>query len=243
MQPIELAEATAGTVRDFTAAFMVDPVTYQHGAELGYSGADFYVAGRGGVLGDTTGAVVAAAFVFFTAESVTAAWDRSATVASRTDAAAEFAETGHTWARNHLAGDDVLEAAGVVARLGAKIVAAAHGAGAPLFVGWRALPVPDDAPAAAHHQLNALRELRGALHGGAVLSMGITPREAVAMADPHMAPIHGWTDDFAVDEDRRALLAQAEAMTNTAMVEAFAALDGAEADQFAEACAVLHAQL
>lgn len=243
MQPIELAEATADTVREFTAAFMVDMATYQRGAELGYAGADFYFAGRGGVLGDTTGAVVAAAFVFFTADSVTEAWDRSETVASRADAAAQFAETGHTWARDHLTGDDVLEAAGVVARLGAKIVAAADGAGAPLFVGWRGLPVPDDAPAAAHHQLNALRELRGARHGGAVLAMGITPREAIAMADPHMAPIHGWTDNFAVDEDRRALLEQAEAMTNTAMTGAFAALDDTEADQFAEACAVLHAQL
>lgn len=242
MEPIETAEATARCVRDFTAAFMVDPATYVKGAELGFAGADFYFAGRGGVLGDTPGPVVTAAFVFFAGEAVEAAWERSAPVASRADAAAAFAEAGHTWARSHLAGDEVLEAAAVVARIGAKVVDTADVAAAPLFAGWRALAVPDDPAGAAHHQLNALRELRGALHGGAVRAMGITPREAVAMSDPHMAPIHGWSDDFAVDESRRSRLVQAEAMTNAAMAGAFAVLDAEQAKAFAAACAVLHGQ-
>ena len=44
---------------------MTDPATYAYGAELGFEGMDFYVAGRGGALGDVPADVVAAAFVFF----------------------------------------------------------------------------------------------------------------------------------------------------------------------------------
>ena len=34
---------------------MTDPATYAYGAELGFEGMDFYVAGRGGALGDVPG--------------------------------------------------------------------------------------------------------------------------------------------------------------------------------------------
>lgn len=243
MQPSEVAEATARAIHDIPAAFMVDPPTYVHGAELGFAGADFYIAGRGGVLGDTSGSVVAAAFVFFAADVVIEAWDRSSGVSTRAETASAFAETGHRWARSHLGAPEVADAAALVARLGAKVVEAADVAGAPLFAGWRELAVPDDAPAAAHHQLNALRELRGAYHGGAVLGVGLSAREAVLLADPHMAGIHGWADSGDVDESRRPLLADAERLTNTAMARAFAVLDASESDAFAEACATLRAYL
>lgn len=243
MEPIELARATAPCIRDFTAAFMVDRVTYQRGAELGYAGIDFYFVGRGGVLGDTSGAVVAAAFAFFDAGAVTAAWDRGADVGPRGVAAVAFAQAGHGWARRHLEGDEVIAAAGVVARLGGRVVDGARDAGAPLFAGWRLLDVPDDDVAAAHHTLNALRELRGAYHVGSVLGVGLTPRESVLLTDPHMAPIHGYSADPAVDETLRSRLADAEAATDRAMATALSVLDAAEADRFADACALLHAQL
>lgn len=243
MEPIETAQATTAAIRDVPAAFMVDPATYQRGAELGYAGADFYFAGRGGVLGETSGAVVASAFTFFAPALVVDAWDRSAGVGDRATAAAEFAESGHTWARAHFTGDDLLEAAATVARLGAKVVDAADASSAPLFAGWRALAVPDDEAAAAHHQLNALRELRGAYHAGAVVGVGLAPGEAVVLADPRMAPIHGFSADDPVDEAHRPLLAEAERLTDIAMARAFEALDGAEADAFAAACATLHGVL
>ena len=241
MQPIELAVATKAAVHDVPAAFMLDLATYEHGATLGFQGADFYIAGRGGVLGETIGEVVAAAFVFFATDTVVEAWNRSAGVGTRAEAAAAFAETGHTWARNHLKGDGVDEAAEVVARLGGRVVEAVEVSGAPLFAGWRALPIPDDHIAAAHHQLNALRELRGAYHAGAVLGLGLSAKEALLLSGPAMAPIHGWSADDPVDESRRPLLAEAEAATNTAMAKAFGVLDDAEADAFAAACATLAA--
>ena len=58
---------------------MTDPACYAHGAELGFEGMDFYVAGRGGVLGDTPADVVVAAFVYFHPDTIRAAWERPRT--------------------------------------------------------------------------------------------------------------------------------------------------------------------
>ena len=52
---------------------MTDPATYAYGAELGFDGMDFYVAGRGGALGDVPADVVTAAFIYFEPDVVRAA--------------------------------------------------------------------------------------------------------------------------------------------------------------------------
>ena len=55
MTHVETAKAIARPIGDMGGAFMMDGATYARGAELGFSGIDFYVLGRGGVLGDTMG--------------------------------------------------------------------------------------------------------------------------------------------------------------------------------------------
>lgn len=239
MEAIELVEATEPAIHDIPAAFMVDPVTYRSSAEAGYVGADFYFVGRAAILGDVSADVAAAAMIFFDADAVAAAFDRSGTVQSRADAARSFATSGHEWARAHLSG----AAAATVAELAGDIVAAAPAAGAPLFAGWRELPVPTDAPAAAQHQLNALRELRGALHGAAVLAAGMTPREALAFEHPAMAPIHGFDDDFVVDEARRPLLDAAHRATDVAFAPVLGVLSATQVAAFVGACRDLRAQM
>ena len=57
MEPIDLAAASAPAIHDIPSKFMLDPPTYVRGAELGFNGADFYFAGRGGVLGDVAGEI------------------------------------------------------------------------------------------------------------------------------------------------------------------------------------------
>ena len=116
-------------------------------------------------------------------------------------------------------------------------------AGAPLFAGWRAQPVPTDRAAAAAHQLNVLRELRGAYHAGAVLAAGLTPREAIALEHPAMAPIHGWSDDVVPDQNLQVHLDRAAAGAEAAMARRFEVLDDDESEAFAAACATLHAQI
>lgn len=239
MQPNDLALASAPAIHDIPSKFMLDPPTYVRGAELGFAGADFYFAGRGGVLGDVCGDVVAAAFAFFHEQFCADAYERAGDVMPRADAVAAFATCADDWARQHLSGD----ALDVIAELGAKVVDAANGAGAPLFAAWRAQPVPDDRAAAAAHQLNVLRELRGAYHAGSVLAAGLTPREAMALEHPWMAAIHGWSEPFEVDVNLQGLLDRAVEGTNAAMARPFEVLDVEESEAFAIACAALHGQI
>ena len=65
------------------------------------------------------------------------------------------------------------------------------GAGAPLFAGWRSCPSRRRRRRCTLHRLNALRELRGALHGAAVLTVGLEPLEAISVRSPAMLPVFG----------------------------------------------------
>jgi hypothetical protein len=228
MDATEAAKATLPAVVELPAKFMMDGNTYKRGAELGFDGVDFYVAGRGGVLGDVDADIVSAAFVYFNPASVRRAWEASATVCSRGEAAEAFAACAHGWAGSHLAdGPDYAR----LAELLGKVVAAASAASAPLFAGWRHLDVPGDPKAAVVHQLNALRELRGGLHGGAVLAAGMTPLQAFAEHSPLMAGIFGW-EELPATDGIAPLWEKAEEMTNVALGLSFAAaLDDGELDE------------
>lgn len=237
MNPTDLAEATKPAITAVSSNFMVDGPTYQRGAELGFNGADFYVAGRGGVLGDVIGDVVAAAFVFFEPGMVCDAWERSSGAMSRLDAGKAFAECGYAWARAHLADVDAASLTAVV-DLGGKVVAAVNPAGAPVFAAWRGLEPPEDLPSRALHVLNALRELRAAYHGGAVLAAGLAPAEALAVNNPAMAVLFGWSE-LPAAEGCTERWEQAEAATNVAMGRALSVLSSDESGAFVDACAVV----
>jgi hypothetical protein len=107
-------------------------------------------------------------------------------------------------------------------------------AAAPLLAGWRTLAEPDDAIALAYHRMNGLRELRGALHAAAVLTVGLTPFEAVAVRVPENLPLFGYTEpapDPAPLRDRWQL---AEARTDRMFGRAVAALDEPECKELVE---------
>jgi hypothetical protein len=231
MTPQQAAHETRDAIVTLASRFMTDAVTYAYGNELGFEGMDFYVAGRGGVLGDTPAAVVAAAFVFFAPDVVEAAWERSASVMSRGDAAREWAGRCHVVAREQFPEDFEWS---MLADLLGRVVHAAAPAGAPLFAGWRALPEPDDVQALALHRLNALRELRGALHGAAVLTVGLTPVEAIVVRTPAMIPVFGWQEappDPAPFNERWAL---AEARTDRMFGRHLAVLDAQDLSAFVD---------
>jgi NAD(P)-dependent dehydrogenase (short-subunit alcohol dehydrogenase family) len=232
-----VAERTRPTVTGLSAKFMLDGATYAVGGDAGFNGMDFYGAGRGGVLGDVSADVVAAALVFFNPSVVEGAWEGSRDVMSRSAAAELFAGCLVTWAGEHL-GDDVDWAR--LAELAGKIVNSASVGGAPVFAGWRALPVPTDPKAAALHQLNALRELRMARHGAAVTALGLDIGAVVCHASPHMAGIFGW-EGTEIGQDVPAKWDEAEALTNHATDHDYAVLDSAEAEEFVALCAAANA--
>lgn len=231
MTPDEAAGATAAGVSTIASHFMLDAATYARGGELGFNGLDFYAGGRAGVLGDVDADVVAAAFFFFEPAMVRANWESAGKVMPRPQAATEWARCGHTWGEEHLPDD--LDAARL-GDLAGRCVASAAPAGAPVFAAWRHLDLPDSPKALALHHMNGLRELRGALHGGATLAAGLQPVEALLVKTPHMAPLFGWGDDLPDVSDRKERWDEAEAGTNRAMAHAFAVLSDGERQELAD---------
>lgn len=240
MEPLDAAIASGDAINGLGTHFMMDMDTYAYGASIGFDGVDFYVSGRGGALGEVPAAVVSAAFVFWNPAAIDEAWTRSAPVMPRARAAAEFAGVAHRWAEAHVPADfDAARLAELAGRLGA----AASPACAPLFAGWRALDEPDtDRHAAlAIHRVNALRELRGALHGAAVIANGIAPRSAVARRTPYMLGVFGWQEPHPDGNEVREAWAQAQAATEQAVAPMFDALSPAERGEFVELATALQA--
>jgi hypothetical protein len=229
MTPEEAAVASADAVSSLTSRFMLDMATYQYGASLGFDGMSFYTAGRGGVLGDVDAEIVTEAFVFFHPDQVRSNWESSADVMSRDKAAVEFANVAAKWAEDHLPDD--LDAA-TLASLAQKVAAAADATDAAVFAGWRQLTPPSSAKAAAVFHMNALRELRFARHGKAVLAQGIAPEAALWHRQPHMGPIFGWGDPVESSADLAAAWTTAEDETNAAMADALRVLSSDELDSF-----------
>ncbi len=228
MDPLEAATASGDAINGLGTHFMMDLATYVYGETLGFQGMDFYVSGRGGVLGDVPSGVVAAAFVFFEPRFIEETWTRSATVKPRLEAATEFAGVAHRWAEANVPDDFP---AARLAELARAVSDAASPATAPLFAAWRALDEPeaDRAKALAIHRINGLRELRGALHGDAILAQGITPHEAVARRTPYMLGAFGWQEPHPERDRVKAPWADAQAATEKAVAPAFEPL--AEADR------------
>lgn len=237
MEPVETAAATAAAVGGIAANFMLDPATYATGTEYGFSGLDFYVGGRAGVLGRVDADVVSATFAFFEPGGVRTLWEQALAVMEPADASARFIRLGYDWAHAHL-NDDVDW--GRTAELLGAVAAGASPAVAPLFAAWRAALEPDaaDAKALALHRFNLLRELRNAVHAAAVVSSGLLPMEALLCKTPYMAGVFGWTGDLPEMTDaHRALHDAAEAATDRALAPAYGALSDGERAELAELCA------
>ena len=240
MTQVETAKAIAKPVGELGGAFMLDGATYARGAELGFSGIDFYVLGRGGVLGDTNPDVVSSAFFFWNPEQVRTQWELGRKVMDPAKAAVEWADLCHAYGEAHLPDFDGFNR---FSELVAKVCDAASPAGAALFAGWRTLPVPgvDRPKARAQHYLNSLRELRGGLHGGSILAMGLSPAEAVAVHSPGMAPVFGWdVSTIPIDDISKSEWKTAEAGTDLAMARVLHALTAEECAEFEKLVLALH---
>jgi hypothetical protein len=111
---------------------------------------------------------------------------------------------------------------------------AAQIAGAPLFAGWRSLPEPADPRELTMHRLNGLRELRGALHGAAVLTVGLRPVEAVVVRSAAMLPVFGWAEPYPEPEPFNDRWVLAEARTDRMFGRNLAVLDAEERATFVD---------
>jgi hypothetical protein len=240
MTPLEAAEATGTGFSRIATHFMFDAGTYARGAGLGLEGIDFYFLGRGGALGQVDADVVTATFVFFEPGVVRASWDRGSAIVDPPEAAEAWALACHDWGEANL---PVKVHLARFADLAGRVVDGMHPAGAPLFAGWRKLSRPSAPASLAMHHLNALRELRGALHSAAVLASGLSPLEAVLVKTPFMAPMFGWSEPFPDVSGSTEQWQAAEDATNRAISAAFTVLDDDERAELVELVQAIYAEV
>jgi hypothetical protein len=229
---VEVATRTAEAIEELPSSFLLDTETYERGNELGFDGLDFYVCGRGGVLGYVDASVVAATLAFFNPAMTLERWRRGLGVMPPLDAALEFAGCLYAWGDQHLDQDHDFDYDRLAGYLN-RVVAGASPVGAPLFAAWRTLPLPEDAAGIVLHQLNALHELRGAMNASCVLASGLDPVVAVLVRMPVMAGIFGWERPYPEVGLATKAWVKAERATDRVMARVFSVLDETEQERFA----------
>lgn len=229
---IECAERTATPIVEVGGAFMKDPLIGAAGEALELDFFEFYGMGRGGVLGDVHADVVASGFVFFHPDSVREFWASARAKQAPITVASAYADALQTWGRDRLAGAESLDE---LASMLDRIVAGASPVSASLFAGWRAMPLPDDAPARVMQQIHVLRELRGGLHGVAILAEGLSPMEAMVVhATSVAASLFGWPEPHPDPDSLRYRYAAARALTERLVAPAYECLTDVERDRLVE---------
>jgi hypothetical protein len=226
--PEQAAAAGKRAILKLGGEFGHDPKTMRRARQLGLTGWAFYVAGRGGALGDVRPDTVAAALGFIAPEAVRDGWEAARKVAPPLDIAAHNLAECCRWGREHLNGFFGLER---MVDLAERVVVSAEAAGMPLFAAWRSMPIPDDDPGARGAVLaHLLREHRGAAHLIAIRASNLSPLEAI-IAGPEKeagATAFGWQPPYPAYEPLIRRRAWAEALTDRIAGEAYHVLDPKE---------------
>jgi hypothetical protein len=222
------AVAAKAAIGDLGGAWMSGPEEESATEAAGLTGWQLYFLGRHGVLGDVDPDVVTAAAYFFPADVVRTEWLAARQVLTPESAVRRYVELCHNWGRRRLAG---FADADRLSALAQRVVDTADVAGLPLFAGWRALPVPADAPARLAHLMQLLREHRGACHGVAVVACGLPPLTAVLanQGAEANATDYGWEPPFPeVSAGDRQVRDRAEGLTDDLVAPAYEGLDREE---------------
>ncbi|MEU8103562.1 hypothetical protein AB0C18_07540 [Nonomuraea muscovyensis] len=182
--PRTTARLAKGPIGRFGGGFMVSREAKALCERHGLGPRELYFRGRCGVLGECDADVVVSAAVFFPPAHVEESWNGGRKLPVE-QAVELYAGACHEWGRRRLGGH---EGCARLAELLEPVVRRASSVGAPLFAGWRAVPLPDDPPARATQLMHVLRELRGGLHANAVVAAGLRPLEAILAADHSGTP-------------------------------------------------------
>ncbi len=180
---------------------------------LGARGLDFfgtYVGGRGCVLGDPNGAVVASAFAAFEPSMIAGVWDQARSHVGVVDLReATFSSTAESL--RSVLGDDPAVAS--VADQLSDIVAGLDPTGRPLFSGVQALEAAEDPHERLWRSCLALREHRGDAHVAVYISDGFDPVQMNILTELWLDyPFGEYSSSRAWPEDRtEAALASLEA--------------------------------
>lgn len=179
-------------------AWLMDDTTKTKAVERGMPAENngAYAIGRLGVLGDCPVDNVVAAAYFWEPDLMRSMVADGRAGMSPADGAAIYADI----CREH--GEELLGDFEHNERLGEimhKVVSEADPHGAPTFVGWRDMPLPDEAGPGRTFQLaQTMRELRFGRHSVAVQAAGMGPLEAILSgpAGEWNAEFFGWARPY-----------------------------------------------
>ncbi|RGC66261.1 hypothetical protein C5N14_24400 [Micromonospora sp. MW-13] len=243
MTPEQVAAASKPFVLELGEAFTRCPGTLRRARLLGISGWAFYITGRAGALGDVRAPTVAAALGFIAPDAVADGWDGAARVIRPLEVAAANLAECCRWGDEHLAALPGVHRLGGLLR---RVVDAADASGMPLFAAWRAMPPPEDSPAArAAVGLLLLREHFAGAYLMAVRAGGMTPLEAV-LAGPEGeagALACGWPPPYPRVGPLVRRRLWAEAMTDRLVATGFRVLAPGEGAELLDLLATARAQV
>lgn len=179
-------------------AWLMDESTIRRASELGLTadGLGGYAVGRLGVLGDCPPDNVVGAAYFWEPSLMSTMVEQGRAAMAPADGAAIYTQICQEWGAEKLAGLDGVERLGEIM---AKVVDSASPLGAPLFVGWRDMPLPAEAGPARTFQLaQVMRELRFSRHTVAVQAAGLGPLESILSgpAGEWNAKMFGWPEPY-----------------------------------------------
>ncbi|WP_445167579.1 SCO6745 family protein [Mycolicibacterium sp. Dal123E01] len=230
---VESIRAAGAAIGEAISVFMLNPDTFEKSLAAGYPDPfAAYFAGRGGVLGDATGTTVTSVFAVFEPNLARSCWENGVAVHAASESCRLYWEQIAGFGRTYLTEAEGLDR---IAALGEKVIAAAPEPGLPLYAGWRAMPLADDAPARALQVMMVLRELRAAVHFNALTISGLSPVEAhILNHGTDYAAFMGWQPPFVEAAGKESVYDEVEDVTNRRMAQIFAAaLTAAEADELA----------
>lgn len=228
MTPEQCAQAVHTVVRDVDTAWSNCPRTLRRAREMGITGWAFYVAGRGGALGDDARAeTVAAALGFIAPDAVRGGLETAAKVGQSAVAAHRLAECCR-WGNENFA---MVPRLARLVDLAEQVVVAADASAMPLFAAWRAMPLPDDSePARAATLIHLLEEHRAGAWLLACRACGLSPMQALIAGPQGQEEVaaYGWQPPYPARGPLMRRYAYAEALANRLIGQAYLVLTGAE---------------
>lgn len=237
----ETIERVFKPIQQFTRGWMMAQETDDYGVELGFrTGRQFWVVGRGGVLGSCPPDIAVGALAFHAPDHVEEAWASVPAGLTHLEVAEHYRSRIVAWGASALSvfDEDRLDR---LDRYGRRIAEAAPAALGGLFAGWRAMPQPDDAGPRVALTTHLLREMRGDAHLNAVLAAGLTPLDAILAstnAPPRTGPAYaermGFTGPFRDPEEVRERRLEAEVTTARMLEPYFGVLSPEELADFGE---------
>ena len=225
-----VARSMRGSIGMLAMEWLINPETdaKAKAAGLNAPGRGNYAVGRLGVLGDCPADNVVAAAFFWEPGLMRQMVADGRAAMSPAQGAAVYARICREWGEAHLGGMPGVERLG---ELLGRVVESAGPFGAPTFVGWRDMPLPDEpGPARTFQLAQTMRELRFGRHTVAVQAAGMTPLEAILSgpAGEWNAELFGWQRPWPDVSELGDARSEIEAATDRLHAPDFHALDDSE---------------